>query len=180
MADERRIVIELKLNNTTTQKKDKEKSEGDQIVKVLKAIKNPTETVEEAVFGKNDFLFYTFQQAKNLSKSALTYYIQRYFNLTENYQAEQDLSNTISIITNSSDFFSSIISGAIMGAETTGNVAGAIGGAIVGAGASGVNTFINAQKIWDQQKIQLQTMNMQSSFQRVKLGLIDDGRGTQN
>ena len=179
MADERRIVIELKLNNTT-QKKDKEKSEGDQIVKVLKAIKNPTEAVGEAVFGKNDFLFYTFQQAKNLAKSTLTYYLQRYFNLTENYQAEQDLSNTMSIISHSSDFFSSIIGGAIMGAETTGNIAGAIGGAIVGTGVSITNTIINAQKIWDQQSMKLQTMNMQSSFQRVKLGLIDDGRGTQN
>ena len=53
-------------------------------------------------------------------------------------------------------------------------------GAIVGAGMGAVNVVLNSYKAYDQQNIRLASMNIQSNYQKVRLGLIDDGRGTQN
>lgn len=175
MADERRIVIELKLNNSGSNN-DEESKEDENLTSILKFAQHPIKSSEEALLGKNIIFYSFYQQAKQSIKSNGLYFINQYFNLTENYKAEQDLNNTLSYISNGASFFGSILASALIGGKAGHPVAGAI----VGAGMGAVNVVLNSYKAYDQQNIRLASMNIQSNYQKVRLGLIDDGRGTQN
>ena len=179
MADERRIVIELTLGGAG---KPKEDSDDVSLTDVLKAAQHPFKTLESEMIsklpGNTQLWTYAIGQAKALIKNSGMYLIERYFNLTENYKAEQTLENTMSIISNVAEGYGSIIGGAIVGAKA--GPWGALAGAAIGAVSWTASTFIDAQKAFDQQNISLATMNMQSGYQMVRMGLIDDGRGTQN
>lgn len=176
MADERRIVIELKLGSGS-EDEDKE-DENASLTDMLKIMQHPIKALEKATLGKNALVYYAYQQAKQIAKTTALYRIERYFNLTENYKAEQDMENTLNVISHEVEAWTSIIGGAIVGAKA--GPWGALAGTAIGLVAWGTNTGFSAWKAWDQQNMQLQTMNIQSNFQKVRLGLIDDGRGTQN
>ena len=176
--DERRIVIELKLNGESGNTSLDETVEETDLSKLLKTIQHPIASLENATLGKSAILYSAFQQGKQLAKSAALYFVGRRFNLTENYKAEQDLSNTFSILSHVAEGAGSIVGGMILGAKA--GPIGMIVGGVVGGVTWGVNTALNSYQAWDQQTINLNTMRMQSSYQKVRLGLIDDGRGTQN
>ncbi|MCR4661686.1 MAG: hypothetical protein K5765_06805 [Clostridia bacterium] len=176
MADERRIVIELKLKGKGEggfgEKKDTDLTDA------LQAIGHPIKSLEKATLGKSAFIYYIYNQVKNGVINGARYKVGRYFNLTENYKAEQDLENTLSVIEHTASLGSSIVNGAVVG-STVGPV-GTAAGAILGAGFWAGNTGINALKSWDAQNRALSTTRIQAGFQQTRLGLIDDGRGTQN
>ena len=179
MADERRIVIELRATNQSNNSV-KSKTDDDEInlTKLLSEIQHPIQTAEKATIGKNIVVYRAWEQSKALIKNSAMYVAGKYFNLTENYEAEQNLQNTFSLLENVISAGTSIIGGAIVGAK--GGVPGAIAGAIVGGVMWGANTALNAIKSWDSQHMQITAMNIESSFQKQRLGLVDNGRGTQN
>lgn len=181
MADERRIVIELKVTGSgETGGKGASGSDekGNDLTDFLRAVQNPLGTMEKATLGKSIIAYNIYQQAKSFVKTTALFQLERYYNLTENYKGEQDLSNTLSVLSHLMEMSTSIVGGAIAGAKA--GPVGAVAGMFVGYASWGVNTVFNSWKAFDQQSRELQTMNMQSSYQRVRLGLIDDGRGTQN
>lgn len=180
MADERRIVIELRIGEGAAGESDDKAVDdgGENLTKFLKMAQHPIRALEKAVFGKTEWLYYTYQQAKSITKTTVLYGLERYYNLTENYKSEQMLRNTLNVLTNASDFGTSVLGGAIVGAA--GGPVGAMVGAVVGTISWTANATFNAWKAYDQQNISLKTMNVQSGYQKVRLGLIDDGRGTQN
>lgn len=181
MADERKIVIELKANdilssNASLNNADEESSEN--LTGLLKTMQHPVSSLEQATLGKNVLVYRLYESAKQTIKSTALYSAQKYFNLTENYKAQMDLNNTLSVIEHISNIGTSILGGAIAGAKF--GPGGAFAGAVAGTITAGVNVAINAAKAWDQQNLSLTQMNMQSAFQRTRLGLVDDGRGTLN
>ena len=178
MADERRIVIELKLGSGSSTTSSNDEDEEMSLTDMLKIAQHPIKALEKATLGKSAVVYYAYQQAKQIVKATALYQLERYYNLTENYKAEQDLNNTLSVLERSVEGYTSIIGGAIIGAKA--GPWGALAGAVVGAASWATNTVFSAWKAFDQQSIQLATMNIQSSYQKVRLGLIDDGRGTQN
>lgn len=179
MADERRIVIELRATNQNGDAaKNKKDDDETNLTNLLKAIQHPIQTAEKATFGKNIVVYRAWEQSKSLIKNSAMYVVGRYFNLTENYKGEQDLQNTLSVLGNVIGAGTSIVGGAIAGAKA--GPVGIVAGAAVGAVFWTANTALNAFKAWDNQRIQLATMNIESSFQQVRLGLVDNGRGTQN
>ena len=177
MADERRIVIELKVIGGSSSTDKKENPNRD-LTEMLEIMQHPLNSAEKALFGKQAWANYAFQQAKSITKTTLMYRLNRYFNLSENYKGEQLLDNTLSVISHVSEAYTSVIGGAIIGAKA--GPVGAAVGAVVGAVSWGVTSIFDAWKAFDDQSRQLSTMNIQSSYQKVRLGLIDDGRGTQN
>ena len=184
MADDRRIIIELKVSGSSDGDSKKREKESDKLVDFLQKAQNPLGTLEksiinEATLGKTEMVNYMWQQTKALAKNAIFYTVHKYYNLTENYKAEQDLNNTLSLISHVGEAYTSVIGGAIAGAKAGGGWGAAIG-AVAGATFWAGNTVINAMKAWDQEGIQLNTMRIQSGYQKARLGLIDDGRGTQN
>ena len=86
----------------------------------------------------------------------------------------------MSVLEHVSSIGASIVGGAITGAKVSGTPVGAAIGAVSGAIISSANQIINGFKAWDTQNINIATMNKQSAFQQVRLGLVDNGRGTEN
>ena len=190
-ADTRKIIIELKFSDGEAQETNSASSEqvgsgsSFNLSQFLDYVQHPIRSLEKATLGKNILVYQTYQYAKSMIKSVSLYAAERYFNLTENYKAEQTLQNTMSVIEHVSGIGTTIIGSAVTGAMGGfkvgggyGAAAGAAIGATVGAGMAGINTIVETFKAWDQQKRSLLTMNIQSSFQQTRLGLIDDGRGT--
>ena len=189
MADDRRIVIELKVSGSeggdsaSSALKANERETND-LVRKLRAMQNPVATLEnnllnKAFLGKTQFASYVLQQTKSLAKNSAMYFLTKYYNLTENYKAEQDLNNTMSILSHVAEGYTSVLAGAIAGAKWGGGWGAAIG-AGMGATFWGANTVLNAMKAFREEDISLNTMRINSSYQQARLGLIDDGRGTQN
>ena len=150
MNDERKIVIELKATgaNNGNGSGGKDKDEDNDLVALLKAMQSPTNFLAKATLGKNVLMYRTYQQAKAFIKAGTLYFIERYFNLTENYKAEQDLSNTMSVLNHLTSAGTSILGGAIMGAKASaGNPYVALIGAAVGATAWAGNELINTIKL---------------------------------
>ena len=176
MTDERKIVIELKLSGGTGGGSGQKDDDETSLTDILKSVQHPIKTLEKNMFGKNVLVYEGYMQAKRMIKSVALYHAEKYFNLTENYKAEQDLQNVTSVIAHVGSIGTSILAGAVIGAK----VGHPIIGAVVGTGIAAANIFIDREKAFFQQNMQLTTMRMQSSFQMTKLGLIDNGRGTLN
>lgn len=180
MADTRNIVIELKLKdsnggNSLSSKstEDKKESELD-----LSALLHPIKTVEKNTLGKNVVVFQAYQYAKSAIKQMAMYEINKYYSLTENYKAQQDMSNSLTSISKVTGFGSTIVAGAMTGSSL--GPVGTVAGAIVAAVGYAANEGIQTYQRFEQQNRNLATMNVQSSFQLTRMGLIDGGRGSYN
>lgn len=177
--DEKRIVIEIKTTDSnngggsssgTSQKNNGEID--------LNALVHPIKSIEAQTLGKSVLLNQAYQYTKTAVKSIVSYQINRYFSLTEDYKSEQILSNTLNIIGKVSALGSAIGAGAI-----TGSAAGPVGtaiGAVVGAAGWTINEAIQGVHRFDQVGIQLNQMRYDVAFAKTKLGLIDGGKGTEN
>lgn len=182
MADTRNIVIELKLKNSNggnSLSSKSTKGDGNEEFKAnLTTLLHPVKTMEKNVSGKNIVVNQAYQYAKSAIKQMVMYEINKYYSLTENYKAQQDMSNALATIGKVSNFGSTVAAGAITGAA--GGPVGAAFGAIVAAVGYAANEGIQTYQRFEQQNRNLATMNVQSSFQLTRMGLIDGGRGSYN
>lgn len=174
MADDRRIVIELKIPEEQTDGTAATGGVKDQqvdLTKSLKSAEKPTNVLDNAMLGKSILIQQVINQARTQIKSYAGYAIGKYYNLTENYKMEQAIENVQSVMSHAMSGGFAIAGGVA--------AAGPIGGLVAGTGWL-LGEILNAIKAWDRQHMELTAMNMQSSFQQVRLGLIDNGRGTLN
>lgn len=116
--------------------------------------------------------------AIKLVKASANFAWSRYTTLQEDYLGQQFMSNVETTIGKVSGGINSISQGAL-----TGSVFGT-GGAIVGA-ALGALSYAGNQYIQYQQRMSgyyrnLNASNYEAEFSQTKLGLIDNGRGTEN
>lgn len=172
MADSRNIVIELKLKdsggNSLSEKNAEEKSGGEVD---LKALLHPVKTIEKATLGKHVVVYQAYNKAKAMLKQEAMYEINKYFSLTENYKAQQDMNNALATIEKVTGFGTAVIAGAMTG--------GPWGAVAAGVGYVG-SEIIQTYQRFDQQNRNLATMNVESTFQLTRMGLIDGGRGSYN
>lgn len=181
MADTRNIVIELKASgsgsetgNSLSNENTKEENQITNLTQLL----HPVKTFEKQIIGKNIIVGQAYQYAKNAIKSSATYEINKYFSLTENYSAQQDMDNALTSIGKVVSFTTTVGSGALTGAAA--GPAGAIVGAIVATVGWVGNEAIQTYQRFDQQTRSLAGMNVESSFQLTRMGLVDGGRGSYN
>lgn len=174
MTEEKRIVIELKLTSGSgggygSENKSTSNVHDDTVD--INYIVHPIKSAEKAMLGKSALLSQAYGVAKQAVKSSIMYGINRHFNLTENYMAQTDMQNVLTTIGKISSFASTVGAGFI---------AGNVAGAAIAAVGWGVNEGVAIYQRFDQAYIQLTETNIQSNFQRVRLGLVDGGKGTQN
>lgn len=188
MAEEtKRIVIELKAAGSVSDSSGTSgTSSGDSgdlsASKYLSTLLHPIRSAEQYIGSKGLGGHVAVQAAHiavNAVKNAGMYYLNRYLSLTENYQAEQDLSNTMTAISKAASLIGTVGAGA-MGGMATGGPVGAAVGAVVAAVGWTVNETIDLVKTYDQQEISINEANGQSAFQSTRLGLSNGGRGTEN
>jgi len=177
MADERRIVIELKAqNNQVTGGSGK--SDDKQESFDLSALAHPIKSLEKKTLGKNIIVYQAYSLAKQQIKTVALYEMNKYFSLTENYTAQQSMNNALTALGKVSGFGTATIGGAV-----TGSAAGPVGaavGAVVAAVGYTVSEGIQIYQRFDKQNRDLATMNTQSQFQLTRMGLVDGGRNSQN
>jgi hypothetical protein len=104
-------------------------------------------------------------------KQSVNLGMRRYFSLTEDYIAENTLSNISVAINKGVGLASNIIAGA--------SAAGPAG-AVVGMAAWGVTEFSNYQARMSGYYSSLNATNYNNSYERTRAGLVDNGRGTDN
>lgn len=170
MADTREIVIKLIVDSDSegeSQAKKEKKDGGINLSQLL----HPLKTAEKALKERFPVAGIAFGYAVNATKSSVLYALNRNFSLKEDYQMEVTFNNTMNLISKFSSGVSAIGAGALIGG---------VPGAIMAAVGWGINQVVSGYQKYDQQQISLNTMNYTSTFQRVRAGLVDGGRGTEN
>ena len=116
--------------------------------------------------------------ANRIVKTTANVAWKRYTSLQEDYISEQFYSNVETTFEKISGGLNSISQGAISGSVfgTWGAVVGAIGGAI----SYGGTQYIQYQQRMSGYYRSLNSSNYQAEFSQTKLGLINNGRGTEN
>lgn len=189
MADERKIVIEIKNSEQVESGEKGNKNEAsDKVRSVLKTIQNPLHAAlvpEQQTIIRNAITYRAVSQAISQVMSVGQYHIYKNLTLNEDYLAEKDVSNTFTAIEKVKSFGEAALTGALSGAAYgsvipgLGTGAGAIIGTVVSVGGKLINEVINTEKTRLQQNVQFASQNYQSNFQQTRLGLVE-GRGVTN
>ena len=182
MSDTRKVVIEIVQTTSETSSSSSvtasntgvgtstPANESDGTIN-LTALLHPIKSLEKKIIGKNLVVQNAWKNIKSLIGSSVTYSLTKRLYLSEDYMAQNDMNNVFTGISKLSSLGNAIGAGITMG--------GAVGGA-VGALIWGVSEGVSAYHRYDQAFIQLNENNYESSFQKTRLGLNDNGRGTQN
>ena len=166
MADERKIVIELKAVGSADDGEDEALKDDDKAAKKRKkAIKSALKQVGEAVVHE-------------LVAEGL-YQFGKYTSLSENYKYAVLADNIQATVGKAKGLLSAMKSGALLG-MTIGGPGGAAIGALAEVGLYAWTESNSLRRQYDQQNIQLAMGDRTAAYARSRLGLIDNGRGTQN
>ena len=172
-ANERRIVVQIIGGDTTTQPGPEEKEmEGSQ-----ESIKAKT-SQKETKSGAKALVKMGVERVGNIAMQTAQVSLNRYFSMSENYMAETDYQNAMTMINKSKSFVSTIASGAMAGA--VGGPFGMAVGAIISAGAWGASEYVNYQQRMSNYYQNLNATRYQTEFDRTRLGLTNEGKGTEN
>ena len=164
-SDERKITIELKAIGADDSGDDGSGKDED---KKEKAAKNAQRSALKQI-GK-----FAVRQA---TTEAL-FEFERYTTLSENYKFEVMIGNAQTALKKTMALGSSIMSGLTTAVMIPGP-AGAILGSLIAAEFV-VTEVLSLSRQYRQQDLQLATDDRTASYARSRLGLIDNGRGTQN
>ena len=182
MADDRRIVIELKNisgdDTAASKTNDTAEKNSKDLQKVVQTLFHPIKTLEKETIGRNAVVAYAFGEAKQIVLTAARYQLNKYFTLREDYEGEVDFTNMMTTITKVTGFATTVGAGALVGAKT-GTVTGTLIGAGIGATGYVVKEIYAAKERRLQQEITINSNNAQSQFQQTRLGLTT-GRGVTN
>ena len=113
---------------------------------------------------------YVFNNTKNLINQAVNTTLNRYYALSENYKFQNTVTNLKTTLSTGRNLVSSIVAGAEFGPV------GAIAGAVIGVASEGINLFNKYSNYYQQ----LNATNMQTEWTGKRMGLYDEGRGTEN
>lgn len=173
-ANERRIIVQIIGGETSTQPgpeaKDVEGSPED--VKE----KNSKKEIES---GAKALVKMGVEKVGNIAMQTAQVSLNRYFSMSENYMAETDYQNAMTMINKSKSLYSTIASGAMAGAAVGGPMGAAVG-TIISAGAWGINEYVNYQQRMSNYYQNLNATRYQTEFDRTRLGLTNEGKGTEN
>lgn len=117
----------------------------------------------------------TINVIENVADSA----INRYTTLQEDYLTAQTYSNVKSTISRTKQLGGSIVSGVVSGMATAGPI-GAVIGAISSVANYGASQYLEYQKKMSSYYQQLNATNFQTNYSASRLGLVNNGRGTEN
>ena len=170
MANEKRIIVEIKVSGSTN---DEKKQPGDPNETKNK---NKQKTKEEA---SKAIATMALENVASLVINSAGVSMSRYFSMSENYMAETDFQNAITMINKGKSFASTIF----LSSKAAGLAAGPYGaalGAIIGAATWVGSEYINYQQKMSNYYQNLNATNYQTEFDRTRLGLTNEGKGTEN
>ena len=182
----RKTIYEIKISglgggDEEEKKEIKNKSEPNGLETISKAL-HPIKTVESYAKSSGNgpayFALKTFENAVNLTTTAVKMDVNRYFQFSEDYKNQAYLNNIKNNIAKAKNLGSSIMSGAMVGA-TFGPV-----GAGVGAAMGVITSSIDMIREYDILKANfessLNATRISTTWQAQRAGLYNNGRGTEN
>ena len=133
---------------------------------------------ERAGVSKSVMAVYIANQIKNNIIQTATMAWNRYVDMKEDYLAQNNMNTVRAYTSMAKSYGTSMVAGAKIG-SAFGPVGAVVGAAVVAVG-NGVNRFINYKVEMANYNEQNNAANAQTNFSRVRMGLIDGGRGTEN
>jgi hypothetical protein len=130
---------------------------------------------------KNVWKYYGLQIGSQIASDALNAAenaMNRYTSLEEDYVTEQTYNNVLTTVGKVKSGIGSVAAGVISGAAF--GPAGMVLGAVTGMASFAYNEYIGYQKRMSSYYQALNATDFQTQFDSSRLGLIDNGRGTQN
>ena len=169
MANERKIIVEIVTNFKGAEAKDQDGSNDDA------RQKNNANSKEQAVKA---MVMMALGKVTDTVTNAVSLSMNRYFSMSENYMAETDYQNAMSFINKGKSFIGTVGASA-MGGTALGPGGMAIG-AVIGAAAWVGNEFVSYQQKMSNYYQNLNATNFQTEFDRTRMGLSNEGKGTEN
>ena len=177
--DTRTITIEILTSNKTMG--DSGKSTGGDssfdeekqfdLKKLLHPMNTLAKKVDKSLFGKTFIVTQIYSNAKQLLKSSVDVSVNRYFNMSENYLAENSYNNIKSAVGKAAGFASSVATGAMVGGPI---------GAGIGAVTWGVNEYLSYNNQLSSYHSSINTTVAGNRFSNIRSSLYDGGKGTEN
>lgn len=143
----------------------------DPYVNSIKNLIHPIKTAETALLGKSVFVNKAYEQVKQLIVSAVSEGFNHYTKLTEDYISDNNFNNAKKALSKVGSLASATLGGYITG--------GPVGMAIGVVSWTG-NTMIQETTRMNNYYNTLNATNQKVEFSRVRAGLTDNGRGTEN
>ena len=165
MADERKIVIELTAVGTDDDDDDAKNDEEKEAKKRQKKIKSVVKQLGAVAF-------------REITTQAL-YDLEKYTSLSDDYKTSITVSNIKATVNKVMSLGKSTFAAAKLGFEIGGGQGAAIG-AVIGAGVTITTEALSLIRQYETQSLNLRFADTEAKYARTRLGLIDNGRGTQN
>ena len=169
MAEDRRIIVEITskidLDVTTNNQPEEEELPGSR--KHIQKFNNE-KTIDHKARSMAKMYF---NRAKEFTSNSSTSVINRYFSLSENYMAETDYNNLMTRIGKVNSLWATLKVGSSIGGPI---------GTVAAAAAWGTNEFISYQNRMSGYYQALNATNYQTQFDKSRLGLTNEGKGTEN
>lgn len=175
MADTRKIVIEITQGNGGSSNQPSNKNK---VNKDFQELLHPLKKLKTEILGENVLINQAFDTAKKAILNSVSVTANRYFNLKEDYLSENLVNNALTAVGKVTSFGSAVASGAILGSSVTG-IGTAVGAAIAATGWV-VNEGISMYGQLSNYYQSINATTYQTQFSRVRAGLINEGRGTEN
>ncbi len=164
MADTRKIRIEFITGKPELTEEEKEAER-----EAKRKRKEEDEKKKEAKKKKN-FIVSSAKKAGDLAWSAVKQSFERYANLTEDYILQNDVKILSNVVSNTKSLLTTL---------SVGSYFGPVGMAVSGT-LWAAEKLISARGEYASLRQGINEANYNMQFQRVRMGLIDNGRGTEN
>ena len=158
-SDSRNVVIELRVTNSAGTPKEEEQNQTEE------------EQNTASVNWSSVLVTQAWGYAKSQITSMVLYDVNRYLNLTENYKTQMTVKNAQIAISKVTSLATMLATGFAVG--------NALGAAVAGV-AWVISEGIGIAQRFNDAYTEIAKNNYQSIYAMSKLGLIDNGRGTQN
>lgn len=182
MADTRKITIEILSGDGKKTKKSSKKDEtNEELSETINKILHPIQTLEAATIAKVFFANQVYQQVKANFWTVVDYTHNRYFSLSEDYMGQVNYNNTKTIYNKAKSYALSAVNGFVSGMTLSGGnpILGATGAILSTAGQAVGDVFSYHERISNYYQ-SLNSTNAQTEFSRQRIGLYNEGRGTEN
>lgn len=148
----------------------------------LQAAMHPIQSILSHKKDESPNVYFGKEIAKNTIstlENVTTTSINRYFRMSEDYVAQNNLNNVMGNINRAKQLAGSTLSGAMSGAQV-GGAPGAIIGATIGGVSAVANQVISYNNTIIEYKTALNATNIEKSFRAERAGLYDGGKDTEN
>lgn len=147
----------------------------------LQAAMHPIQSILSHKKDESPDVYFGKEIAKNTIstlENVTTTSINRYFRMSEDYVAQNNLNNVMGNINRAKQLAGSTLSGAMSGAKF--GPSGVIIGATIGGASAVANQVISYNNTIIEYKTALNATNIEKSFRAERAGLYDGGKDTEN